>query len=494
MEQRSPAGTTEVLPASHPAATHRPEVVVDSPFGELPHLDPKIVALPGENPALRGLPSFASATQALRAIEYVPNNAGGDLSADGQIIVGTQVHGSLMLDLSASARASADERNLANEQFRAKVMTAHQVALQRAENREDSQVPATVSLPGVQAKVHFAVVAHGLGQRALIHACQRIFGESNRPVDVPVTDGGGWIRFFRMDTLVHEFPSNGSSRAFYRTLASKVDGMLRTGFRHSRLCSPRCGDEEAATATQAMLLSVNVGLLIIGPVSTRASDPSRATSMWSLLATIAAETGIPILIVATPGAAVNLIEHSGAQPDLSRGGVYDFAPFSLSSKAWRNVVLAIWMKYLRAYAKTPPDRFYTALWAQTRGRIELAVKVASHIARFWASSECAKVSLTQAEFREHARRALVLEAPRLGAIRRAQKGGNFSRAQVMRNGDWLSLEMVIKSLPDLDATDDWFTRKHYLSAKLARATPAPAAIGDKSAVEHSESQMSGATP
>ncbi|HKR40301.1 MAG TPA: hypothetical protein VJU59_11590 [Paraburkholderia sp.] len=493
MQQPSPTGATEILPASPPIITQRADVVVDSPFGELPHLDPKIVAMPGENPALRGLPKYSSATQALRALEYVPDNAEGDLSADGHILVGTAVHGSLLLDLSASARVSAGERNLGDARFQAKVMTAHQFLHQKEANR-DSVVPATVSLPGVQAKVHFAVVGHGLGQRALINACQRVFGKSNRPVDVPVADGGGWIRFFRMDTLVHEFPSNGSPQTFYRTLARKVDGMLNTGFRLGHFASRRRSDEEVTSATQALMLSINVGILIIGPVSTRESDPIRAASMWSLLATLAAETGIPILVVATAGAAANLIEHSGAQPDLSRGGVYDFAPYGLSSKTWRNVVLAIWVKYLRAFAKTPPDWFYTALWAQSLGRIELAVKIASHIARFWASSNYANVSLTQAELRKHAHTALALETPRLNAIRRADTGGNFSRAQVMRNGDWLPLEMVIKSLPELDATDDWFTKRHYRSTKLVGAMASLPAINHESARENSASQSSGIAP
>ncbi len=491
MQQPVPEGGTEVFPASPPDPARRSEVIVDSPFGELAHLAPKIVAQPGENPALRGLPKFANARQALRAMEYVPPRAGGDMSSDEKIVVGTPTHGSLMLDLSASAHASANERNLANEQFRAKVMTAHQVALQR-ETRRDSQVPATVSLTGVPARVHFAVVGHGLGQRALIHACQRVFGTSSRPVDVPVADGGGWIRFFAMQTLVHEFPSNGSARAFYRTLAQKVDGMLRTGFRFGRFGSPQISDEEAATATKAMLLSINLGILIVGPVSTRESDPSRAASMWSLLATVAAETGIPILIVATAGAAVNLVEHSGAQPDLSRGGVYHIAPFELASKAWKNVILVLWLKYLNAFAGTPPEWVYAAMWGQTLGRVELAMKVASHIGRAWASSNFEKVSLTKEEFAEHAKAALTLEAPRLKAIRSAARGGNFSRTQVMRNGDWLSLQMVVESLPDIEAPDDWFAKKHYRSARLAKGKTAPSADSGNSAGVHPEPQASGA--
>ncbi|WP_322046648.1 hypothetical protein [Paraburkholderia sp. J67] len=491
MQQPIPQGTTEVLPASPPAASRRSEVAVDSPFGELAHMAPKIVALPGENPALRGLPTFANTRQALKAMEYLPPAANGGMSADEQIIVGTPMHGSLMLDISASARASANERNLANEEFRAKVMTAHQVALQR-DTRRDSVVPATVALPGVQARVHFAVVGHGLGQRALIHACQRVFGKHNRPVDVPIADGGGWIRFFRVETLVHEFPSTGSARSFYQTLARKVDGMLRTGFRYGRFSSPKISDEEAATATQAMLLSINLRILIIGPVSTRESDPSRAASMWRLLATVAAETGIPILIVATAGAAVNLIEHSGAQPDLSRGGVYNIAPFEMSSKAWRNIILMLWLKYLKAFAQTPPEWVYSAMSAQTLGRIELATKVASHIGRCWASSNFEKVSLTKAEFEEHAKTALALEAPRLKAIRSAARGGNFSRAQVMRNADWLSLQLTIESLPDLEAPDDWFTKKHYQSGRLAKGKTSPSVDSGTSAHVHPEQQAPGA--
>lgn len=434
---------------------------------EIPHLAPAITALPGENPALSCVPTYASARDACKALEHVPDGTQTDLAADARILIPTTVHSRLLLELSRSAQASAHERDLSTEAFRAKVITAHQFLNQKRDPYGDSTPPVTVSLPGVQAKVHFAVVANGLGQRALIQACERIFGDKSRPVDVPVPSGGGWIRFFRMDTLVHNFPPNGSPRTFYRTLAQKIDGVFRSGHAHGRHGSPRGSNEEAGTAAQALLLSVNVGLLIIGPISTRDSNPSRAGAMWSMLATLAAETGIPILIVATPGAAANLIEHSGAQFDLSGRGVYEVEAFGLESKAWNNVVLAVWVQYLRAFAKAPPAWFYAELWAQTLGRIELAVKLAAHIAGYWEAS--GSISLTQAQFREHARNALVLESPRIRAIHRARFGGEFTRGQVMANADWLPLQMVVKSLPALDEKDDLFLQTTHGSVKSSIA-------------------------
>ncbi|MEN8517934.1 hypothetical protein [Burkholderia sp. RS02] len=440
-----------------------------------------------ENPVLPLIPSFSSAREARLAIELVPRmDAASDLSVDDHTLIPGVAHGRLILDLIRSARESARERDLSDEAFRAKILTAHQFLCYRRDEHGHSVPPIAVSLPGVQPKVHLAVVPNGVGQRALIHACQRVLGFENRNIDVVSPSGVGTIRFVRLGSIVLNFPPSGSPRSFYRTLARKIDGIFKSGFG-----SVSRGDEEAGTATQALLLAVNIGTVIIGPVSARDSDPRRAAALWSMLADLAVETGLPILIVVTPGAAANLIEHSGALSALTSRGVYSIEPLTLVSKDWANVALMAWLKYLKAAAALPPQWFPTALWSQTLGRIELAIKVCAHIASTWQTAR--NVSLTEDEFAAHARHALVLERPRLRAILRAERGGAFSRAQVMANGDWLPLPILVESIPGLDERDDLFASTIYPSLKVPRPEKAIQSSIEKrnKTPKHSASQEGG---
>ncbi|HDR9278409.1 TPA: hypothetical protein QDB24_006590 [Burkholderia vietnamiensis] len=413
-----------------------------------------------ENPVLPLIPSYSSAREARLAIELVPQmEAASDLSEDNHTLIPSATHGRLILDMIRSAQESARERDLSDEAFRAKILTAHQFLCYRRDEHGHSVPPVAVSLPGVQPKVHLAVVPNGVGQRAIIHACERVFGFKKQDIDVVPADGVGTIRFARLGSIVLNFPPNGSPRSFYRTLARKIDGVFKSGFGSVSRC-----DEEAGTAAQALLLAVNIGMVIIGPVSKGDSDPRRAAALWSMLADLAVETGLPMLIVVTPGAAANLIEHSGALSALTSRGVYSIEPLTLASKDWANIALMAWLKYLKAAAALPPQWFPTALWSQTLGRIELAIKVCAHIASTWQTAR--KVSLTEDEFAAHARHALVLESPRLRAILRAERGGEFSRAQVMANGDWLPLPILVESIPGLDERDDLFASTIYPALKV----------------------------
>jgi hypothetical protein len=419
---------------------------------------------PHENPALSLIPSFSSARQARRAIELVPEiKAASDISADDHTLIPSAAHGRLMFDLVRSARDSASERDLSSEDFRAKILTAHQFLCYRRDEHGHSVPPVAVSLPGVQAKVHLAVVPNGVGQRALIHAAQRVFGSERRDIDILSPGGVGTVRFVRLSSIVLNFPANGSPRSFYRTLARKIDGIFKSGYSSAGRC-----EEEAATATQALLLAVNIGLVIIGPVCTRDSHPQRAAALWTMLAEVAVETGIPMLILVTPGAAVNLVAQSGAHSTLTSRGVYSIEPHGLASTEWVNVSLMVWLTYLRAAAPLPPQWFSAALRAQTLGRTELAIKLCAHIASIWRAN--GTISLTEDEFAAHASRALVLERPRLRAIIRAERGGEFSRGQVMANGDWLSLPMLVESFPELDERDDLLASTIYPAPAVTNTT------------------------
>jgi hypothetical protein len=217
-------------------------------------------------------------------------------------------------------------------------------------------------------------------------------------------------------------------------------------------------EEEAVTSTQAILLAANVGAIIVGPLHTRDAQLPRASQGWRMLASIAIATGIPIVIVGTAGMAVGLVEQSAALSALTTRGVYLIEPFDLLSGAWRNLARFIWLKYIASGAQ-PPEWFIVELWKLTFGRVELAVKLGAFIAAAWAVD--GRQELTAPLLRGYASTALVLQQPFLGAVQRAELGGEFERGPVLRYADWLPLRTVLASFPSLDLGDDYGNKKTY---------------------------------
>ncbi|TDV27876.1 hypothetical protein C7405_11522 [Paraburkholderia caballeronis] len=420
------------------AENHEPPLQLTTYFAQL-----------GENPALTRVPVLKTSAQAAAAAQFLPDlSPGGDISADDRILIPTSVHRRLFLDLAQSVTASAIERDLSNPGYRAKVITAHRFINHRRDTHGHSVFSTDVAIPKVSTKVHFAVVPNGVGQHALINACQRVFQTENMLFEVPLEGRPRGIRFARMDTVVVPFPPNGSPGTFGRALVKQVSPIF-----DARHALQAMRDDEVATAVQSLLLSLNVGLVVVGPVSNHMSKSRRAAEMWSMLGQVATATGIPFVIVGTPGAALNLLEQGDAEAALTSRGVYCIEPFSLTSGMWMNTAQMVWLKYLIAAGKTPPPWFSAALHAVTLGRIELAVKVGAFIASTWLGG--AKVVLSKEIFIAYAHQALQLQQPMLDAVRRARAGGTFTLGRIRWYSDWLLLSTVVHSLLRLDDGNDF---------------------------------------
>ncbi|WP_124471232.1 hypothetical protein [Burkholderia ubonensis] len=422
----------------------------------------------GENPALTRAPVLKTSAQAAAAVQFLPDfSPGSDISADDRILIPTNVHRRLFLDLAQSVVASAVERDLSNPAYRARIIAAHRFINHRRDTHGHSVFSTDVSIPQVSTKVHFAVVPNGVGQHSLINACQRVFQTENMLFEVPLEGRPRGIRFARMDTVVVPFPPNGSPVTFGRALVKQVSPIF-----DARHALQAMRDDEVATAVQSLLLSLNVGLVVVGPVSNHMSKSKKASDMWSMLGQVATATGIPFVVVGTPGAALNLLEQGDAEAALTSRGVYCIEPFSLTSGRWVNTAQMVWLKYLIAAGKTPPTWFSSALHAVTLGRIELAVKVGAFIASTWVAG--AKVALSKEIFIAYARQALQLQQPMLDAVRRAQAGGTFTLARIKWHSDWLLLPTVVHSLLRLDDGRDFSqTRSIRAAAAIVNGRTSP---------------------
>ncbi|MGY6121548.1 hypothetical protein ACW9YQ_14470 (plasmid) [Paraburkholderia strydomiana] len=430
-----------------------------------PGRSPVAFAPPGENPVLPSIRTFKDEREARAALEHLPDFESRDnSSSDARLLVPGVAHGRLMEQLLRCIYESAEERNLACEEFRNGVLTAHQFLHYLKNRHAHSTPPVQVALPNAQPRGLFAVVPHGLGQFALRYALQQYVGSGVRTFDFGSNDGS--IRFFRLDSLVVPFPTNGSLPTLVNTAARLIDGIFKTGFKAKGTGPLHRNDEEATLALQALALSTNLGPLIVEQANTSNTRSTRAAHVWSALSQFTIATGIPVLCIATPGAAASLVNHSGAQPALSIRGTYSIEPYAPQSKEWENVAFMLWLKYLATLSTSVPEWFAMKLWQVTHGRIELAVKVCTHIAKDSKSKK--RSPLVADELERRASEALAMEIPYLRAMVRASRGGTFTRGAVKRFADWLPFDMVMRSIASLDETDDPFAESLYPSLSASR--------------------------
>jgi hypothetical protein len=462
------------------------EIALSTESDEAPPQLSTYVARLGENPALSRVPAFKSSSEAAAAIQFLPDlSPGSGREPDDRILIPTTTHQRLFMDLAQAARASAIERDLSNPAYRSKVIAAHRFINHQRNVHGHSVAASDVAIPKVSTKVHFAVVPNGVGQRALINACQRVFQTENMLLEVPLEGRPRGIRFARMDTIAVPFPPDGNPDKFGRTLIKQVSPIfdVRHALRAIR-------ENEVSTAVQSLLLSLNVGMVIVGPVSHHMSKSRVAGGMWSMLGQIAAATGIPFLVVGTAGAAINLLEQGDAEAALTSSGVYCIDPYSLKSTKWKLTAGTVWLKYFCAAGAEPLPWFSSALHAVSLGRLELAVKVGAFVAGTWATG--GKVELSKEQFIAYAHQALLLQQPMLDAVRRAARGGTFSLGRIRWFSDWLQLPVVVQSILALDSgTDSEQNRAIMTAAELVNRLMKAVNFEIQSAREDSAKKLEG---
>jgi hypothetical protein len=122
----------------------------------------------------------------------------------------------------------------------------------------------------------------------------------------------------------------------------------------------------------------------------------------------------------------------------------------------------VFERYLRAFFKIEaPEWYFDVLWEETLGHTELAYKLCAHLSRTWPDFK--RSEPTAEDLRTAAKAALVLERPHLEAIKTVViSGGKFSKTSIRRHGDWLPLELVMRSVPGLE--DEMGARIVYRAA------------------------------
>jgi hypothetical protein len=431
----------------------------------------RLGAVTTTNPLAGQVRQFYDDATTRKAMEVLPH-IGRDA---GKAVDFLQVPGTVLkhlcAELSNSVLESALERDLSTPDFRQRILTANQLVNWRLGRHGEAILPSTISVSRRRPRVHLVAIPNGVGAEAFIHSLRMAFGADMVPLDVFVKAGKA-VRYHHVQSIHVRTPLRKGPCVLGRAIAAAVDERFKSSYAERGRGTLFRNDEDATTSTQALMLAINLGFLIVGPIFK--SDGASPTSeySWTMLANIAADTGIPMVVVLTPGALAGLLQNCPEQPVLSSRHLFMVEPFESTSGEWTNVALTVWLKYLAGSRSRPPTWFVSTLWRLTLGRTELAVKLAAFIAGAWAAD--GRQELTEATLARYATQGLLSEQYFLKAIIRAEQGGKFTSSAVMRFSDWLDFPTVLRSLPSLDQSSYGDFEKVYTEkVRYIDSVPAP---------------------
>ncbi|HDR9009713.1 TPA: hypothetical protein QDB08_002683 [Burkholderia vietnamiensis] len=407
------------------------------------------------NPCARFAKDVTTLDDGYDAMECIPSERLGERGigvTDFQIP--TFEHARFAVELFASAIESAAERNLNSEEFRRKTVSAAMYINHATDRHGHALEGAPITIDNAGPRGHVVVIPAGMSQQAFRKSVQRIIGKDRELIEIAVPQGG-MIRYTRLPSLTVPFPENGAPRSFGKLFLRYFDDAMNLA--HSaRLRGPfHRGEEEIGPALQAYAIAANLGVLIVEQIDMRNASTKLAKSMWAILARFTADTGIPVVCLATPGAAAALSEQSTAAALLAGKTWYNIASAQRDSAQWSLTCEYLYSTHLTGcMGFAEPEWFADTMWWATCGLSELAVRVCIHIESVSRKEDFERPG--KDEFLRFARDALVLEWPHLRAIRRLREGGSFTPASMRRHGDWLAVEPMMQSVPGLEEMNPAF--------------------------------------
>nr|WP_315485362.1 hypothetical protein [uncultured Undibacterium sp.] len=410
-----------------------------------------------DSPCLQNVPDVPTARNAMLEMTQIGRDAPRDLSQYTNTLadlpyafVPTLEHARILIEVVNQVRESYFSRNLNCPGYRHYTMNASEF-LHRNFDRSGHRLNLrTGRAPLAISRGIFVCAQAQMGRQRLAAAIEQFLGLGVQKVRVHVSSN--FVDFLQLRSLRICWPSDGRKRSLVKAFVSAFDASMNTSY--SGVCrGPLMGGEEDVLAICALATAANLGLLIVERINSTPANFKVAMETWDALGVFTRTTGIPVLCLATPGAALALAQQSGSLSDLVPNGVHRIKIPSKGSDAWKSSCELFFRSSLKTVGiEVMPDWFVDTLWVLSRGRYGVAAKACSYVARNVQMFR--KPKMTAEEFLNIANKGLALDIPFLKADELASKGGTFRMSSVKKHGDWLSFENVITTMPGLQIVDE----------------------------------------
>ncbi len=412
------------------------------------------------NPSLEGIPEIPSIATARRVLLSAP--MAGDLvgkNGDGsaRLLVPTTDHADILVQVMKHVHASYASRNLNIAANRGYSFSSEE-SVNDSVNRHIEPIPKKAGkAPDAIARGILVCAPARCGRTRMADAIeaylQRGFAQTNEfggkyeiiALRTPVAP----MQFLRIRTLRVSWPASGKLRALVQGFISAFDAALGQGEYSRRTRGPFLREQDMIPAMCALAAGSHLGLLIVERINTRPATTSHSWETWDALGRFTRDTGIPVLCLATPGALTGLVEQGAAIGSLCTTGVHKIHRMAKGSKVWKATANAIY-KQCFSFVKggAMPEWFPDVLWDRSLGYAGLGVMAAKVVGENMQIAQ--ETVLEELKFINDAAAALEIYGPHLQAVKQALQGGTFSNQSLRRYGDWLPLEIVIKTVPALE--------------------------------------------
>lgn len=344
----------------------------------------KYLAAREQNPCSSQLPPIPTKQAAMRELtrgRIVRQHRGaGELPVTGaDLLLANDKLAELLIDVTANVHEGYAARDLNRADIRARVITASEFVNHSSNQHGHALTLPAINLPDAKPRGILTIAQARMGRRVIVDAIQGYLGREARSVTVQVGPGQV-VAYWMVPTLRVQWPAGGSLRKFVRTLLRSFDAVTGTRLSEQRRGSFHRDEPDVQAALCALGVAANLGLLIVERINTRDATGSSASTLWDTLGQFTRTTGIPILCMATPGAATALAEYSSAAGELAVHGPHVLTPPERDSRSWRAASTAIFDAYLRTEDfPLPPEWLLSALWDVSLGIYGLATKVCRHV-------------------------------------------------------------------------------------------------------------------
>jgi len=339
------------------------------------------------------------------------------------------------------------DRDLRDQQYVNYTYTAN-YAVHRKRDRRGYELPMVFGIaPKARPRGILVAAPVRTGRRNLAALIESLFRREPIPISIRTALAGDG-QYWKIPVLRIQWPLDGKIHSLARNFVGAFDTAMRTVYAQ-RTHSPFFRDRDILPALAALSIASNLGLLIVERINTRNACSRAAEITWDGLAQLTRMTGIPILCLATPGAAVaGLSGLSGALGDLAPTGPIEILPSpDYADKYWIEVCRALYDATVGAIRRdSMPDWFPKAAYELALGYPGVLAKALSYIALELHALK--QKAFTPEIFAEYGKKALLLDQSHLDAVGMIRQGGKYTEATLLRHGDWLSLGQLTSLTPE----------------------------------------------
>lgn len=376
------------------------------------------------------------------AREALKQRQGGELLPS---IFPLRGHVSLLKQSTSLSRAGYQHRNMDLQDWRVLQRDVLAVARQ-ADSRDGHRYKRTdIAIPDARPRGLLFVASARMGRRVTADRVHHYLGRG--PVAMDFETPTGRFQLWRLPVL----------RVYWAARVDDFIGNFLVAFgaamRQGDLLSEVRIDKgrlaaEALAVMKGFCVGASLGLLIVERINAVEADAVTAAAVWALLGQFTRSTGIPVISMATPGAAAALMRHADASGELTAAGTIIMNPPGADAEEWENLCTFGYQEILGGNGRAP-SWLVKDLAVATGTRMALAHKCCRELARHCGVGD-ENWDTRPANFHEVVKLALYVEQPGLKAAARLTNGlQGFTVGSVKRYADWLMGKDAPEIVPGL---------------------------------------------